>query len=70
MKQNKGILSKAIKNAKDLQTKRDLVLLRFGCYMFIYSLIIVFTFIFISFIGGLFIWKRNTFLYYSYLYYY
>ena len=55
MSKNKGLLTKAIRETKDLQRKRDLILLRFGLYIFIYVLIITITFIFISFIGGLFL---------------
>jgi len=55
MSKNKGILSKAIRETKDLQKKRDLILLRFGCYMFLYAIIISLTFIFLSFLMRLFI---------------
>lgn len=52
------ILREAIKRAKennDKQRIRDLILLRFGLGMFLFSLIIAFSFIFISLIGRLFI---------------
>ena len=57
MTEKRGSLGKAIKEAKEreLQHKRDLILIKFGYYMFIYALIITFTFIFISIFGGLFI---------------
>jgi len=52
----KGIITKAIKEAKrinDKQRVRDLILIKFAIGMSIYALIISFTFIFISLIGRL-----------------